>query len=276
MKLVNHIYREGERTPLVLIHAFPVDHRMWEACIDEMTAAEGDAAFPIWAPDMAGSGESPVPTAEESGPQLENGAYPDALNRLSEAYVDLVKEAGFDKAVFAGLSMGGYVTMNIQRTHPEMVAGLALCDTMAASDGVGGEGRLKTADAVEAANSVDPVMHFAEASESDSTVKQSPEFCKRMSFWIREQNPAGVAWRQRMTYGRENLDDVPATITAPTVVISGDLDPSSNPAVMEPLSKKIHGAEFVEVENCGHFSAVEHPDVVAGALLRLMERVQEA
>lgn len=44
---------------------------------------------------------------------------------------------------WVGLSMGGYVAMDIQRLYPETVAGLALCDTMAASDGVGGENRLK-------------------------------------------------------------------------------------------------------------------------------------
>lgn len=62
----------------------------------------------------------------------------------------------------SGLSMGGYVAMDIQRLYPETVAGLALCDTMAASDGVGGENRLKMADAAEQTNSVEPVMHFAQ------------------------------------------------------------------------------------------------------------------
>ena len=57
--------------------------------------------------------------------------------------MDLIKAAGYEQAIWVGLSMGGYVAMDIQRLYPETVAGLALCDTMAASDGVGGENRLK-------------------------------------------------------------------------------------------------------------------------------------
>lgn len=172
--------------------------------------------------------------------------------------------------------MGGYVAMDIQRLYPETVAGLALCDTMAASDGVGGENRLKMADAAEQTNSVEPVMHFAQPADGDSTVKKTPEFIATMTGWINEQNPAGLAWRQRMTYGRPELGAVPETISAPSLVVSGELDPSSNPSVMRPLAERITGAEFIDIPDCGHFSAVEHPDTVARALLSLVKRVQSA
>ncbi len=105
---------------------------------------------------------------------MANGAYSEALDRLAGAYVDLIKAAGYEQAIWVGLSMGGYVAMDIQRLYPETVAGLALCDTMAASDGVGGENRLKMADAAEQTNSVEPVMHFAQPADGDSTVKKTP------------------------------------------------------------------------------------------------------
>ena len=78
-----------------------------------------------------------------------------------------------------------------------------------------------------------------------------------------------------MTYGRPDMSDVPATISVPTVVVSGEQDPSSNPSVLKPLAEKIAGAEFVDIPDCGHFSAVEHPDTVARALLSLVKRVQQ-
>lgn len=190
--------------------------------------------------------------------------------------MDLIKAAGYEQAIWVGLSMGGYVAMDIQRLYPETVAGLALCDTMAASDGVGGENRLKMADAAEQTNSVEPVMHFAQPADGDSTVKKTPEFIATMTGWINEQNPAGLAWRQRMTYGRPELGAVPETISAPSLVVSGELDPSSNPSVMRPLAERITGAEFIDIPDCGHFSAVEHPDTVARALLSLVKRVQSA
>ena len=204
IELANHIYRDGEGVPVVLMNAYPVDHRMWDVCAKALAdfADLNDVPdFPIWAPDMAGSGASPVPSDADSGPRMANGAYSEALDRLAGAYVDLIKAAGYEQAIWVGLSMGGYVAMDIQRLYPETVAGLALCDTMAASDGVGGENRLKMADAAEQTNSVEPVMHFAQPADGDSTVKKTPEFIATMTGWINEQNPAGLAWRQRMTYG---------------------------------------------------------------------------
>ncbi len=117
-------------------------------------------------------------------------------------------------------------------------------------------------------------MHFAQPANSRiSTVKKTPEFIATMTGWINEQNPAGLAWRQRMTYGRPELGAVPETM-APRLVVSGELDPSSNPSVMRPLAERITGAEFIDIPDCGHFSAVEHPDTVARALLSLVGKTR--
>ena len=276
MTIENHVLQDGEGTPLILVNAYPVDGRMWGACADEIrrqSRKAGMEPFPIWAPDMPGSGMSPVPTPEESGPQNPDGSYPEALDRMADAYADLLREAGHDRAVWAGLSMGGYLVADLWRRHPESVAGLALCDTMACSDGTGGEARLAMADACESSGSVEPVMHFARPSDGDSTVKRSQAFVDTMTEWIMGQSPAGLAWRQRMTYGRPDLSAVPGTIDVPTAVVSGELDPSSNPSVMKPLADSIQGAMFASIPDCGNFSAVEHPDVVATQLVGLPRRI---
>lgn len=58
IELANHIYRDGEGVPVVLMNAYPVDHRMWDVCAKALAdfADLNDVPdFPIWAPDMAGS-----------------------------------------------------------------------------------------------------------------------------------------------------------------------------------------------------------------------------
>lgn len=95
----------------------------------------GDPSVTVWAPDMPGAGTGPIPEPADSGRVAADGALTDALDLMADAYVDLVRAAGYDKAVWAGLSMGGYVVLDIQRRHPDMVAGLALCDTKAGADG---------------------------------------------------------------------------------------------------------------------------------------------
>ena len=83
IELANHIYRDGEGVPVVLMNAYPVDHRMWDVCAKALAdfADLNDVPdFPIWAPDMAGSGASPVPSDADSGPRSLRG--PDQGRRL--------------------------------------------------------------------------------------------------------------------------------------------------------------------------------------------------
>ena len=282
MKLHNTVYRQGPRNavPLILIHGFPVDHRMWDACA-ALVAQYGDEAglkpFSIWAPDMPGSGDYPIPDSSSSGRVASDGAYVDALDLLADAYVDVIQEQGVRKAVWVGLSMGGYVVLDIQRRHPETLAGVGLCDTKADADSAESRARrLRIAEVCEREHTVDPVMHFASIEPGDSTIKQSNEFVAKFTRWIHEQSPDGIAWRQRMAAGRPDLNDQLPLITAPTALISGKNDPSSPPARMQPLARSILNADvsFTAIENCGHFSAVEHPATVARALVDLMSRVQ--
>lgn len=95
---------------------------MWDVCAKALATSPdlNDVPdFPIWAPDMAGSGASPVPSDADSGPRMANGAYSEALDRLAGAYADLIKAAGYEQAIWVGLSMGGYVAMDTNACTPK-------------------------------------------------------------------------------------------------------------------------------------------------------------
>lgn len=278
--LNNTVYHHGEGVPLVLVHAFPVDHHMWDECaakVNEVAAERGFAPITVWAPDMPGAGIGPVPSAADSGAIAQDGAYEQALDLMTDAYADLVREAGYERAVWAGLSMGGYVVLDLQRRHPDMIAGLALCDTKADADSPQARaGRLACARACEEGDTVNPVMHFADANEQDSSFKRSEAGRALFSRWIREQTPQGVAWRQRMAAGRPDLNDQLPLVTAPASVVCGKNDPFSHPEAMRALADAMTGTTttFTVLEDCGHFSAVEHPEAVARTLVDLVARVR--
>lgn len=226
---------------------------------------------------MPGAGDAPIPDDASSGPVAEDGAFTEALDRLAEAYVSMLGARGIDKAIWVGLSMGGYLALDIQRLYPESVAGLALCDTTTAADSLHARSdRLDVARQCVDDNTVEPVMHFAIPQPGDSTVKRGADFQDLLSGWIREQTPQGVAWRERMAAGRRDMADVLATVTVPSLLVSGENDPSSPPSVMQPLAQAMTSTDprFVAIPDCGHFSAVERPNAVAEALVDLVARVQ--
>lgn len=281
MNIVNTVYRQGEGLPLVLVHAFPVDHRMWNRCaallIDQADRA-GMAPFPVYAPDMPGAGDCPLPEPASCGPADSDGALPSALDAMARAFVDMVAATGAQKAIWVGLSMGGYLVEAIARLYPQMAAGLALCDTtMMADRPVSRANRLRIAQTCEVEGTLDPVMHFARPQEGDSKVKRSPAFVQTMTEWIQSQDPRGIAWRERMAAGRPDQSDLVGRIRVPVALVSGRCDPSSPPRVMEPLAQAMLQAgtdvTFTAIDDCGHFSAVEHPHQVAVALLDLVRRV---
>lgn len=279
LTIENHVYREGEGIPLILVHGFPVDHRMWDRCataLMERSDAQERTQYPIWAPDMPGAGASPVPAVGESGRVDADGALPDALDLMADAYVDLLRAAGHDRAIWAGLSMGGYLVLDIQRRHPEAVAGLALLDTKGDADSPASRAnRIRIAHACVEGHTVEPVMFFTEPHPEDSSVKRSREYIDRFGEWIGQQRPEGVAWRELMAAGRPDLNDQFAAVVAPAAVICGEEDPSSSPRVMEPIARAMTGTQvaMTEIEDCGHFSAWERPEIVAQALHELIARV---
>ena len=256
--IANHVIREGNGIPLVLVHGFPVDSRMWGRCamaLMELSDADELVQYPIWAPDMPGAGESPVPTAAQSGRENEDGSLPDGLDRIADAYVALLNDAGYTQAIWAGLSMGGYVVLDIQRRHPQAVAGIALLDTKGDADrDQAHASRIAIAKECVERQTTEPVMFFVDVHED------------------------GVAWRERMAAARPDLNDEFAKITAPAAVICGEEDPSSAPAVMRPLAERMVNTTVVmtEIEDCGHFSAWERPETVARALHELVSRVPAA
>jgi pimeloyl-ACP methyl ester carboxylesterase len=99
-------------TPLVLLHAFPLDHRMWDA----ITVPDG---VELVTPDQRGFGGTPLGADE-----------PD----LAHVAADVIALLDGRPALVGGCSMGTYVAMAILRAAPELVAGLVLVSGRTGAD----------------------------------------------------------------------------------------------------------------------------------------------
>ncbi len=123
---------DAAQPPLVLVHGFPLDSGMWEAQL----AGLADRAYVV-APDLRGHGRSEAP------------AGPYSMEQHADDLAGLLDFLGIRRAVIAGLSMGGYVTLAFWRRHRERVAGLALLDSRAGADTPDGRaGRTATIERV--------------------------------------------------------------------------------------------------------------------------------
>ena len=106
----------GAGVPLLLLHAFPLDHAMWQR---QMPLADH---LRLIVPDQRGFGGS-------------GDSLPESIEQLAAdavALLDALHVVG--PAVVCGVSMGGYVAQHVATRHPERVAALVLVDTKLEAD----------------------------------------------------------------------------------------------------------------------------------------------
>ena len=266
--LALHTYRTGRtgRLPLVLLHGFPLDHHMWDDVTDLLP---GDRT--VLAPDLPGFGTSP--SGEDVADALRAPVEP-ALETMADAVAATLRAAGVERAIVAGLSMGGYVAMALVERHPDLVAGLGLLDTKStADDDAARANRLRVAEAVTADGEVDAVLGMRRALLGETSLVLRPELIDRLEGWIRSQGAAGVAWAQRAMAARPDRTDVLRGFGAPALVLVGEEDQITPLPAAHHLEVALASVVLVVVPRAGHMSSIENPEPVAAALDALALRV---
>lgn len=223
-------------TGLLLLHAFPLDARMW--------APQEDAAAVV-APDLPGFGTAPT---------AEGGVL--TMERAARAALEALEEAGMPAAVVCGLSMGGYVAFELWRTARERIAGLVLANTRAEPDtDEAREGRRRLAARLREEGNV-----LAEDPPPLLSEHASPELRERVRAIIASQSPQAIAAAALgMAERPDSRPDLP-TIDVPTLVITSDGDRLIPPEVSAPIAEAVPAAELAVIRGAGHLSNLERPD----------------
>lgn len=265
-----HENRPGTGLPLVLLHGFPLDRRMWDDVVDLLP---GDR--PVLTVELPGLGRSP--RGEDVAEALGTGPEP-SLETSAAGVLGALRARGIDRAVIAGLSMGGYVAMAILEAAPDVVVGLALLDTRSGADASSArENRLRIADTVERTWTVDEVLDMRTALLGETSRQQRPDLVARLESWIRDQGPGGVAWSQRAMAARPDRTSVLRRFAGPSVVVVGEEDEITPPSAAEEMfdALSVRGeSELVVVSRAGHMTTIERPEPVASALAELCLRAE--
>jgi len=231
--------------PVVLLHAFPMSGAMWEPQLEALKS------FRVLIPDLRGFGATPL-----VAPWLLEHAAADVLESFE------------GKAVFVGLSMGGYVALQIASTAPERVAGLVLCDTRAEPDA--NENKLKRAAAIDFVrkNGVEP---FLGPFLKDAVVNpKALEFLKGVAV---KSSPEAVMAALAALAARPDAVPGLSKIAAPTMVIVGSQDKITPLPLSEAMRSRIPGAELHIIPDAGHFTNAENPSAFNTSLTSFLRRL---
>jgi pimeloyl-ACP methyl ester carboxylesterase len=172
-----------------------------------------------------------------------------------------------ERFALAGLSMGGYIAMEMMRQAPDRATRLALLNTNARSDTpeatanrkaaieLAKQGRMKAV----VAGSLNRLIHpdrLDDRELAESVYAQAERV--GVDGYIRQQ----TAIMNRID-SRESL----RAVRCPTLVICGRQDAFAGPDVHQEMSDAVPGGRLAIIEECGHLSPMERPHAVT-ALLR--------
>lgn len=172
----------------------------------------------------------------------------------------------------AGLSMGGYVALEIMRAAPERVQGLALLGTSARADTADATANRLTA-MTQAENNFQIVLdQLMPKLVHPSRMKYHSMVDSIYSMGHRVGKDAYLR-QQRAIMARVDSRPDLRHIACPTLVLCGRDDVLTPVALHEEMAAAIRGTELVILDECAHLSPMGQPEAVSSALRDWLRRV---
>jgi len=170
----------------------------------------------------------------------------------------------------AGLSMGGYVALEMMRRAPERVAKLALLDTNGRDDSPEAQQKRRANIALAESGRFDQVIEDVWPAlvhpdrRADAALKQiHVAMCN-------DVGPEAYVRQQKAILTRADSRPLLPSIRCPALVLVGAEDELTPPFLSEEIAAGISGARLVKVPECGHLSTLERPEAVTKALVEWM------
>jgi 3-oxoadipate enol-lactonase len=247
----------GDGPALLLIHGFPLDRTVWKHQVATLSG---------WrriAPDLRGLGASDAPESEYG-----MGVYADDMFRL----LDRLK---VERAVVAGLSMGGYVAFEMLRRDRGRIAGLILCDTRADADGEDGKrARDEMAELARRNGSEAIAERMVPRLLGRSTHQTQPQVVQQVREMIIRSAPHGIAGALRAMRDRPDSTELLATIDVPTLVVVGQEDELTPPAAARTMTAAIPSGAITVIAGAGHVTPLEAPIALSRVMAEFLEAVR--
>jgi len=181
---------------------------------------------------------------------------------------DVLRDAPFERFALAGLSMGGYVALEIVRQAPGRVSHLALLDTGARADTpeqlARREGLIALATRgrfIGVTQALLPLLLHRDRLGDVKLVNTVRKMAENIG-------KDGFIRQERAIMSRVDSLPLLPTIACPTLVLCGRQDALTPVERHEEMAQAIPGASLYVIENCGHLSTLERPAEVSAALKR--------
>ena len=251
--------------PVLLVHGIPTNHRLWADVVPVVSRRAR-----VLAVDMLGYGDSPAP-----------GDQPVDLASQASVLLGLLDTLGLDRVVVVGHDLGGGVAQILAVTASDRVAGLGIVNGVC-YDGwpVPMVRAMKAAWPVlerlppdVLATALGPGVRTLFAHQE----RAAPFLDRFLEPWRRPEGPRllGRHLRSLDSVYTQTVAPFLPRLQVPSEVVWGRRDHQMKPRYGERLARDIPDARLTWVDDANHFVPVDRPDVVAEAVLRLVDRATQ-
>jgi 3-oxoadipate enol-lactonase len=246
----------GGGSPIVLLHPFPANHELWRPAAKAL-----QSRYQLILPDLRGHGNSGV------------GEGPATMAKHAADLTRILAEENIDRAIFVGVSIGGYALFEFWRRHAARVRALVLCNTKAQADTAEARNaRLQAAAEVLERDTESFFETIVKKLLAQTTLATRPDLVDGALRMMRKMSPEDVALVQRGMAERPDSVETLKTINVPTLIITGDEDTATGVPEAELMKRHIAGSEMKVVAKAGHYSPWEQPEEVGRLIRQFVDR----
>lgn len=240
----------GDALPIIFLHGVGSDKSVWRPQLEHFGRQRRSLAF-----DYPGYGES--------------ASITDASSDFATAILAAMDALDIERAHICGLSLGGVVAIAMHSMASDRCASLILADTFAEHP----EGAAIYHRSVEASRSIG-MRELAEA-RVDVLLGSAatPELRAEVVETMAAIDPAAYRLGAHNVWLADQRAEARA-IAVPTLVLCGDEDGITPPALSEELAGIIPGARMELIAAAGHLSNAEQPKAFNAAIDRFLVEIE--
>ncbi len=247
---------EGQGPALLMVHGIGARHATWKGLIEHLKAD-----FQCISYDLRGHGESPIPP------------IPYTLDDLVADVEALRERLGTEKLHIIGHSLGAMIGPAYARAHPERVLSLGLLSTAAGRTPEDSAKLRAVITAMEEKGIGQVLEALIGRWFTDDFVTNRPEAIQARLRQVAD-TPADVFMNVFRVYADTEMGPWLGDITAPALVLTGELDGGCNPRLNRFIAESLPNAELVILEGLKHAILLEAPERVAAHVRDFLLRQQ--
>ena len=212
---------------------------------DELRA---ELTVPIHTPALPGFGRIPLSREQPS------------LSVLAKWVLTYADEQNLDQFIVGGVSLGGYVVMELMRLAPERLLGALLIDTKAGEDSPEGKTNRERIARLALQHGTNSLLGSMLPPLTGKMTKAiNPHIVQRVSQIFGQADPASVAWTQRAMATRQDSFSTLQKFSRPLLVIVGEEDEIAPVADARQMTETNPQGELAIIEGAGHLAVLEQP-----------------